>query len=170
MAAQRKAKKKGVLTIPPELQEYIKGNWFPSFTGKEFQGYETWGQLSPEKTYEHWKKTDPYGLYLIQLKDYLQFRLDPTRFGDSETKPITVEEASVFVKEANSKMQFGYPVEALPLYEESSMRIGANFQHEYENLLVQESPSSLSDLLSPSPGLQMLLFHSCYRLLRSCLL
>ena len=168
MAAQRKAKKKGLLTIPPELQEYIskKSRGIKQFAPE----MEEWGQLSPEKTYEYWRQTEPEKLYMIQLKDLLwemyqpyltgkdvfglniapltdksgnQFENDtePDRYGRQRTAQEKAEaRIAEIIDEAETKLASGfYPLETMPYYEESKAAIsGRAFQSAYEDLLVDE--------------------------------
>ncbi len=160
--------KKGLLTVPPELQEYLskKARGIKQFAPE----MEDWGKLSPEKTWEYWKQTDPQRLYMIQLKDLLwqdyqlyftggdvtiltdkngnAFR-DTTRTVkrggyDVEMEYTAQEQAEERIDEilkgAQDKIDSGfYPLESLPFYEESKDVVkGPNFNREYQNLLVDE--------------------------------
>jgi hypothetical protein len=149
----KKTKKKGVLTIPPELQEYIKGEKFGGGFGA---GYpfspetEMWGELSPSKVYDFWAQNTPEELYLLQLRDYLAEVINPNNTSgrflrDVDGTPITDPDkafarAGEIFKEAQAKVNSGfYPVETLPYYEESKNVMGANFKREYENTLINET-------------------------------
>ncbi len=161
-----KKKKKGLLTIPPELQEYIsnKSRGIKQFAPE----MEEWSQISPEKTWEYWRQTDPEKLYMIQLRDLLWELYQPYLTGEAgdalldengkefedkdvynsrtdETTTITARKQAEnrikeIINEAETKMASDfYPLESLPYYEETrDVKGGLNFNREYQDMLVDE--------------------------------
>lgn len=168
MADGKKAKKKGLLTIPPELQEYLskKSRGIKQFAPE----MDEWAQLSPEKTYEYWQQYDPERLYMMQLKDLLWEMYQPYVTGkdvfglniapltdkrgepfEDDTEPdrygrqrTAIEKAETriteIIDEAETKIASGfYPLETLPYYEESKAALpGPAFNREYQDMLVDE--------------------------------
>ncbi len=133
------ARRRMLLDIPPELplgfNNYLEGS------NDIFSGFSNVQGITPQAAFEEWVANQPEVVYEILFLDFLDslrqkgvltFAPDGTPTG--ETARIMQQ-----YKLGQTQLQFGYPLTALPLYEEMiSIPAGPNVQAEYRNFLAEE--------------------------------
>ncbi len=149
MAEQRKAKKKKVWQLPPDVQEYLSGTGTPQWSGETLP--QEYKYLSPQAMFEEWSSTetiqDPITkeyfvparrLYHVLLGDYLQAKL--------ENGTLSEDDVDRILKQAEIKEKINTPLASMPLYVEVREAVRENPSPRFWDRYNRTVESELIDL------------------------